>query len=144
GKSVSNELGSKSGEQLSDDKALITDHRSSIIDHRSSITELSLMETAGSAAAAWILNHSDSFARRRALIVCGKGNNGGDGLVVARILIEAGWTVDVVLSNPTAEISRSGLVNFNLLMELQSDKCAWYLADDPTIVDRHAKDADLI
>jgi NAD(P)H-hydrate epimerase len=115
-----------------------------IIDNRSSISELRLMETAGSAAAAWILNHGDSFARRRALIVCGKGNNGGDGLVVARILIEAGWTVDVVLSNPTAELSRSGLVNFNRLMEIQSDKCAWYLADDPTIIDRHAKDADLI
>jgi len=132
-----NDQGSMIGEQLSDDKAPISDHRSLI-------TGLQLMETAGSAAAAWILNHSESFVRRSALIVCGKGNNGGDGLVVARILIEAGWTVDVVLSNPTAELSSSCLTNFNRLMVIQSDNCAWYLADDPTVIDRLAKNASVI
>ena len=43
-----------------------------------------LMENAGGAAAADLLRRHPEPAR--ALVVCGKGNNGGDGLVMARLL----------------------------------------------------------
>ena len=53
-----------------------------------------LMENAGQAAAADLLRRFHKAGR--ALIVCGKGNNGGDGLVIARVLAEQDWQVEVV------------------------------------------------
>lgn len=56
---------------------------------------LQLMENAGQAAAADLLRRCPEA--RRAVIVCGKGNNGGDGLVMARVLQQHGWQADVWL-----------------------------------------------
>jgi NAD(P)H-hydrate epimerase len=54
-----------------------------------------LMERAGAAVTSEIVRR---WTRRNASILCGPGNNGGDGFVVARHLAEAGWPVTVVLA----------------------------------------------
>ena len=54
-----------------------------------------LMEAAGGAVAAFCLRQYPTAGR--VTVLCGKGNNGGDGLVAARVLAEAGKTVRVVL-----------------------------------------------
>jgi len=56
-----------------------------------------MMENAGKSAASYIMEQ-ENVERKRVLVFCGKGNNGGDGLVVARILAQAGAKVQIVLA----------------------------------------------
>ena len=56
-----------------------------------------LMETAGRALADAAERHAlPPRGARRAVVLCGAGNNGGDGLVAARVLLARGWHVGVV------------------------------------------------
>lgn len=59
------------------------------------ISSLELMERAAGRCTAWMLNHM-GYARKF-IVVCGPGNNGGDGLAIARQLHERGLEVDVLL-----------------------------------------------
>jgi hydroxyethylthiazole kinase-like uncharacterized protein yjeF len=61
------------------------------------VTGLELMERAGQAVVAAILAEWPDLATGapRAVVLCGPGNNGGDGFVVARLLAARGWAVKV-------------------------------------------------
>src|ERR1700733_1891703 len=76
------------------------------------ILGLELMERAGGALA-------DVVAARaplgRVAVVCGKGNNGGDGLVVARLLRERGREVDVLLLADPEEFRGDARTNMDRL-----------------------------
>jgi len=49
------------------------------------------------------------------LVVCGKGNNGGDGLVIARLLAEAGLPCRVLLLAPRDQLSADARANLDRL-----------------------------
>ena len=59
------------------------------------ISMRTLMENAGSAVARFCLRQYP--AARRVVVLCGRGNNGGDGLVAARVLAKSGHQVKVVV-----------------------------------------------
>ncbi len=62
-----------------------------------------LMDNAGMAVARFALRHGPSVGP--VVVLCGKGNNGGDGMVAARYLASAGREVRVVLLGNVADLS---------------------------------------
>jgi len=69
---------------------------------RFGVPSLTLMENAGAAVAAFV---ESQYPRvKRIGVVCGKGNNGGDGFVAARKLLEAGREVRVLLLAERSEL----------------------------------------
>lgn len=53
------------------------------------VSSLQLMERAAGACTRWLLEHFDT--NRPCCIFCGMGNNGGDGLVITRLLLDKGY-----------------------------------------------------
>ena len=76
------------------------------------IPGLVLMENAGRNAAALLKSLG---IRGPVVICCGKGNNAGDGFVIARHLENAGVEVRVLLATPTSAIGGDAAVEFNVL-----------------------------
>ena len=79
---------------------------------------LTLMENAGSAVAEFTLTsypHAKSFG-----VVCGKGNNGGDGFVAARKLYQAGREVRLLLLADPSELRGDAAANFARLPKGES------------------------
>lgn len=76
------------------------------------VPSLDLMETAGRAVADLAIELARPGVVR---VVCGKGNNGGDGLVAARYLAGAGIEVEVVLLWPGDSLSPDASANLKRL-----------------------------
>ena len=81
------------------------------------IPEAILMENAGRAAFE-ILSREWGVAGRRHLIFCGVGNNGGDGLVVARHILSSGGTPRVFVVGDSARFRGAAKTNFEIIAKL--------------------------
>jgi hydroxyethylthiazole kinase-like uncharacterized protein yjeF len=85
------------------------------------IPGIELMERAGTALADLV---SECAPQGRVVVVCGKGNNGGDGLVTARVLRERGRTVDVLLLGRGEELRGDARTNLERLPGLPPEAFA--------------------
>jgi NAD(P)H-hydrate epimerase len=80
---------------------------------RYGVPSLTLMENAGAAVAEYVL--ARHAAALRVVVFCGKGNNGGDGFVVARRLHERGKEVQVILLANPGDLRGDAAVMFGKL-----------------------------
>ncbi len=101
---------------------------------RFGVPSLTLMENAGAAVARFIL--SDYPQAERVGILCGKGNNGGDGFVVARKLVEAGRAVRVLLLADPEELRGDAEAMFQkMLQKLQPLKTTPLIVREASALD---------
>jgi len=105
-----------------------------------------LMERAGREMTWQLLREFPALAPpARVGVVCGKGNNGGDGLVVARLLENLGFEVRVLLLAAAADLAPDARANFDRLPpgvevdtpapELWADRAGDLCADADLVVD---------
>src|SRR6056297_241682 len=74
-----------------------------------------LMENAGRACCEhFVRRFADQFPGP-VLILAGKGNNGGDGYVIARVLSERGWQVQTLVLGEPDKIGGDALIMLNCL-----------------------------
>ncbi|MGE4356977.1 MAG: NAD(P)H-hydrate epimerase [Candidatus Omnitrophota bacterium] len=78
------------------------------------ISTLVLMENAGRSVAEEVVK----LKKKKIAIFCGKGNNGGDGLVCARHLLCRGIKPDVFLLGKIEEVKNEAKVNLDILLKL--------------------------
>ncbi|WP_420567606.1 NAD(P)H-hydrate dehydratase [Thalassovita sp.] len=78
------------------------------------VTGLELMERAGRGVVEAVFEEWPELAQapHRAVVLCGPGNNGGDGFVIARLLKEWGWEVEVFLYGDAEKLPPDARVNY--------------------------------
>ncbi|MGA9039931.1 MAG: NAD(P)H-hydrate dehydratase [Terriglobales bacterium] len=112
-----------------------------VTSERFGVPSLTLMENAGTAVAEFVLSR---YPQAKVVgVICGKGNNGGDGFVAARKLKEAGKKVRVLLLAQPAELRGGAAKMFKKLAikpvivksskELKSDKVRGVFTSDVLI-----------
>ncbi|MEA3406011.1 MAG: NAD(P)H-hydrate dehydratase [Pseudomonadota bacterium] len=84
--------------------------------HQANIPSLLLMKRAGLFSYETLLTHYPKT--KKLLIVCGTGNNGGDGFVVAQLALMAGIEVDIVLTGKTETLKNEALLAFQEVKQL--------------------------
>src|SRR6056297_294014 len=81
------------------------------------VSSIDLMERAATTCSDWI---ADNFSNSRVVkVFIGPGNNGGDGLVVARKLSLAGYKVEVYVLRITDKLSEDAQKNYERLKEMK-------------------------
>ncbi|MEE9258408.1 MAG: NAD(P)H-hydrate dehydratase [Nitrospinaceae bacterium] len=82
------------------------------------IPGLILMENAGLAAASLIHENVPDLMEKKVVIACGKGNNGGDGFVIARHLFIDGVHVDILLLGKRSQLKSDARVNADIAFKM--------------------------
>ena len=87
------------------------------------IPGLTLMENAGRCCVETIIAEFGLKGTNHAVVLAGKGNNGGDGYVIARLLSQQGWSVKVFVLAEREQISGDAATNLEKLPSNMIDFC---------------------
>src|SRR2546426_12515120 len=79
------------------------------------VPSLQLMENAGARVVEFLIEQFPDLVRRKVVILCGKGNNGGDGLGVGRLLRREGVVPTVFLFSAAEAVKGDAAVNLKRL-----------------------------
>jgi NAD(P)H-hydrate epimerase len=79
------------------------------------IPVLIMMENAGRAAFGAIKDIIPEYKSKKFLLICGPGNNGGDGAVLARLLFTSGVCVHVFYTGPMGKTGPDARINFSII-----------------------------
>ncbi|MFH1407410.1 MAG: NAD(P)H-hydrate epimerase [Candidatus Omnitrophota bacterium] len=82
------------------------------------IPTMLLMENAGRAVADAVIGVLKRLKKKQVAILCGRGNNGGDGFVCARHLVTKGIKVDTYLLLPKEGVGGEAGINLNILCKI--------------------------
>ena len=98
--------------------------------HSGAVTGLELMERAGRGVVEAIFEAWPEVADQpgRAVVLCGPGNNGGDGYVIARLLKALGWIVDIFQFGDAANLPADAKENHNL-WQAEGGVRPWHVPD---------------
>ncbi len=94
------------------------------------IADIDLMERAAGACFKWI--ELKIGRDRKIKIFCGSGNNGGDGLAIARMMAGAGYNVEAFVMAPPEKMSPNCLANYMRMQECRIIEDV----DDLPVIDR--------
>jgi len=83
------------------------------------ISGLTLMENAGKACASHAMAMINLKKEKTISVFCGKGNNGGDGLVISRFLLKRGLDVTTYMLSSEDRLKKNPAVNLRLLKKLK-------------------------
>jgi len=86
--------------------------------HEIGIPGVVLMENAGRSCAELVKDRLAAVENPEVAVFCGTGNNGGDGFVIARHLLNAGFRVSVVLCGDGEKVRGDARVNLDILEQL--------------------------
>ncbi len=76
-----------------------------------------LMENAGRSCAELVKQRLSHIKKPKVAIFCGTGNNGGDGFVIARHLLNSGFEVKVIICGDKAKIKGNAKINLDILQK---------------------------
>ncbi len=82
------------------------------------IPSILLMENAGRSVADELEKACPGLSRRRIVILCGRGNNGGDGFVVARYLTLRSANPSIILFSDPAKLKGDALINWKIVQAM--------------------------
>ena len=104
------------------------------------ISDIDLMERAATACFYWLMENIPH--EKKIKVFCGTGNNGGDGFVIARLLIAKGYQAEVFLAGNPEELAKSCKINYDRFLAVEG--CKVSVVIDPASLPSIDKDHDVI